>query len=1227
MTQKTKCSKRVRGVSLLLVLAMLASLLMLPASAAETASLEVSGSSIYLSEEGQSFTAKLTVPASQVSGDVQAWAEGLTWTLSRDKSEQDPALYPYCYTGDELKDWQSWGTNGTDGAGYFEVGEPVAVSADGKVTVTLTFTNNAFVVNKEGANALGGKGVSNRNVYMSFTGDYDLAASVDGKVLASTVMDVRMYASYLHYYESYETLKEIQKLAEENGRYLGIEIYGESEGGYPLIYAYLSDSEKSVSDFMSTNAIAETDPAALQAKIKEGKLGGKDYRIPFLINNVHPDENPGADAHVNLLRTLATEDTISYWTLTGLLEGEVDTSLFDPKVAAIDGFTGLGSHRISGSEETGHNTGKEDASEYYTISDEIVVDVDEILDNIIFVCVPNENADGRTYNSRRNGNGFDLNRDASNQTQNETYYLYQVVNKWNPVVFAELHGYMEEYLIEPCTPPHEPNMEYDILVENFLRGAEAWGRASLGSMSADGSYDYKFQSYYTPLRDDFTPGVGWSAWDDLCTNYGPSYAMLNCGAMGYTVEIPCSNEASTRVLEYGLYGMIDYVMEHKDDIYRNQLEFFRRGVENEDHRADMEKWYVDMSNNTLESDTWRVPYAENGKYFPEYYVIPVDAESQRDTADAWAMGGFLTRNGVEVRRLTADATVGGTTYKAGSLVVDMYQAKRNYANTVLWQGADASSSGFPDLYSESVSNFPEMRGFDCVPVATVGAFSGKLSDVLTDFAGESLLSGSGAAVVLSNNGAEAVRAVNALLDEGKTVGMITEGAYQGDFLVSNAVFASVKDEFVLTGTAVSELPVAYAISKPTVFLAGRYDAFSGYQITEGYYAQWFSDGYGFINYRNVHQNGTSNYDVMAYDKQLGFTITDEPAQADVIVGNVALNQGESGAAAVAAVKAGVPYIATGTSPLKYIQENLITDLEYASLGMEALHTVEYPTASLITASQVKDADNVIYTYNCGVITSVPEGAQVLIKAADQDAFLAGCCLNEDGTPLDGYVEAFAIERSGMDITVFANSTNNRAHQQDDYQFVTNAIYAKSLTGAALTAAALDQPAPKGFSDVSAGYWAAEGIRYAVANGLMTGTSATTFAPAATTTRGMLMTVLARQAGEDTTGGSVWYEKGMEWAKTAGVSDGTNPGGAITREQLATMLYRYAQSRGDDVSIGADTNILSYNDAQEISEWAIPAMQWAAGEGIITGKTGGLLDPAGTASRAEMAVILMRFLEA
>ena len=81
-----------------------------------------------------------------------------------------------------------------------------------------------------------------------------------------------------------------------------------------------------------------------------------------------------------------------------------------------------------------------------------------------------------------------------------------------------------------------------------------------------------------------------------------------------------------------------------------------------------------------------------------------------------------------------------------------------------------------------------------------------------------------------------------------------------------------------------------------------------------------------------------------------------------------------------------------------------------------------------------------------------------------------------------------------------------------------------------------------------------------------------------------------------------------------------------REQLAVMLYRYAQSRGDDVSIGADTNILSYNDAQEISEWAIPAMQWSCGAGIINGTSDTTLDPKGSATRAQVAAMLMRFCE-
>ena len=174
--------------------------------------------------------------------------------------------------------------------------------------------------------------------------------------------------------------------------------------------------------------------------------------------------------------------------------------------------------------------------------------------------------------------------------------------------------------------------------------------------------------------------------------------------------------------------------------------------------------------------------------------------------------------------------------------------------------------------------------------------------------------------------------------------------------------------------------------------------------------------------------------------------------------------------------------------------------------------------------------------------------------------------------------------------------------------------------------ATETPSETKFNDVSANDWFASAVDYVTGKGMMNGTAANTFSPKANTTRGMLMTVLARHAGEDTTGGSVWYEKGMNWAKANGVSDGTNPQVNITREQLAAMLYRYAQNKNYDVSVGEDTNILSYTDAQTITQYAIPAIQWACGAGVMNGKSGGKLDPKGYATRAEVAAMLMRFCE-
>ena len=164
-----------------------------------------------------------------------------------------------------------------------------------------------------------------------------------------------------------------------------------------------------------------------------------------------------------------------------------------------------------------------------------------------------------------------------------------------------------------------------------------------------------------------------------------------------------------------------------------------------------------------------------------------------------------------------------------------------------------------------------------------------------------------------------------------------------------------------------------------------------------------------------------------------------------------------------------------------------------------------------------------------------------------------------------------------------------------------------------------KPSKNGFDDVASSDWFADAVKYVSDKGLMSGTGSDKFAPSATTTRAMLMTVLARYAGEDTTGGATWYEKGMNWAKAKGVSDGTNPNANITREQLVTMMYRYAGTPA------ANGSLSDFSDTASVSSYAVNAMQWAVENGIVNGSNG-KLNPQNNATRAQVAAILMRFCE-
>ena len=165
-----------------------------------------------------------------------------------------------------------------------------------------------------------------------------------------------------------------------------------------------------------------------------------------------------------------------------------------------------------------------------------------------------------------------------------------------------------------------------------------------------------------------------------------------------------------------------------------------------------------------------------------------------------------------------------------------------------------------------------------------------------------------------------------------------------------------------------------------------------------------------------------------------------------------------------------------------------------------------------------------------------------------------------------------------------------------------------------------------FYDVPTSAWYYSAVKYVYENKLMDGVDTYVFAPNDTLTRAMVWTIIARMSGVDTTGGNSWYAKAQEWVITNGISDGENPTAAITRQELVTMLYRYAQIKGYDVSVGESTNILSYVDATSISEYAMSAFQWACGSGLTEGDENGALTPLATATRAQAAAMIMRFCE-
>ncbi|MEU9207954.1 M14 family zinc carboxypeptidase [Streptomyces sp. NPDC048415] len=300
------------------------------------------------------------------------------------------------------------------------------------------------------------------------------------------------------------------------------------------------------------------------------------------------------------------------------------------------------------------------------------------------------NPDGRIAGTRANANGFDLNRDFITASQPEVRAMRQIAIDKQPAVMLDLHGYVNGTLIEPTTPPHGENYEYDLFLRNTYAGA-------LGMEAAVNGLGY------TPAKDGVEPvqipfrdqREGWDDWPPIFT---PQYAAFHGTVAAHTVEIPLAvnNSAydtlpveelrrrsaiNVAVAGAAMRATLDFARSHRASLIADQIEVFRRGTTGAAQ--------VPVSAETVPGVPGIGPEDVYTTDFPRAYVIPAGG-AQRSATAAARLVDHLVANDVRVTRATGGFRLAGRSYAKGSYVVDLHQPKRGLANVLLADGRDIS---------------------------------------------------------------------------------------------------------------------------------------------------------------------------------------------------------------------------------------------------------------------------------------------------------------------------------------------------------------------------------------------------------------------------------------------------------------------------------------------------------------------------------------------------------
>ena len=778
-----------------------------------------------------------------------------------------------------------------------------------------------------------------RRTYRKFIGNHELVGT--SQDLNLTIRKNIVLRPYEDFHSHEEMLASIEKSRQDakTDRLVQIENIGKSAQGRDIKLGIISSDQKSIDDYLSTtNPQALTKPAEMLAALKNGNL---DYKLPVLINNTHADEQPAIDIITGLFKTFATKDQVSF------------------KTTAADGSEKL-----------------------------VTLKIQDLLKKFIFLFDFTENPDGDVLNTRALANGLDPNRDTGYQANPETRTVAGLINKWNPIALYDIHGFVKEFLIEPATPPHDPNFEYDLLSDLMLDNAHHMGRAGV----ANSGYD----KYIIPKLD-------WGdGWDDSFSGYTAVYSMYH-GILGHTIEIPEGNQESYKAGYYAVLGGLDYLAQNPDKLMEMRLNFYLRGINKvEDPKAE---------NELVGPDGQVVGRIKKGqeKFFPDYYVIPMGVDKDNDTQEAFNMIDYFKRNGVLVKELKEDSG----NYKKGDLVVDMAQAKRGYANHVLYKGSNESK--WAAMYAELVVNFPDMKGFKAQPVFGDKLFEGKLGEVTALRAARTnQVDEKAPYYVIANTSESAVKAVNQALAEGKKVYLTDDG-----YIVDTPTFTSLLDRYAIYGDALYKIPQGPTL-KPLKI------------------------------YAPPHQFSWAGVDAPAHTalalKNMGFEIVDRPEDADVIV--LESNNYDK---SLVGLK---PTIVVGGSAMQRLEKLGILDgfdaerfkngSDYEGL-MKAIIQDQDP----LTSGYKKDG--LFYSNSGNWIAKIPANFRTLASIAGSDFYIAGWWPGNE--QLANKVVAIAGTYNEKPLFVYAGNPTNRLHPVHFYRWISNAIFGSQL------AELIDLPSP------------------------------------------------------------------------------------------------------------------------------------------------------------------------